>query len=102
MDLAVSAVHEDGFRGVHADQLVLKEFEITILGEAVEILMHGCPFAKQTGQPAPGTAVAQEIPEGVEMADNICGFSACMHKVVVSAPEFFDLIFLAAHGADPA
>ena len=46
MDLAMRAVHENGFGGVTGKQLILEEFEISILGEPVEKLMDGRPRAE--------------------------------------------------------
>jgi hypothetical protein len=102
MEFAMSAVHEHGLRGVAGDQQVLKIFEIAVFGEAVEILVNGSPWAEIRGQSPPSTAIAQEIPEGIQMPVEIGRATECDYKVVASRLEFVDLIFLAAHGTKPA
>ena len=98
----MGAVHENGFGHVSGNQLVLEELEIAILPEPVEKLMYGRPRSEFRGQSPPGAAIAQKIPESVQMLVGGGHSAAGMHKVVASDPEFLDLIFLAAHGADPA
>ena len=102
MDLAMGAVHENGFGHLSGNQLVLKELEITILREPVEKLMDGRPGTELGRQGPPRTTITEQIPEGIEVLIGGSDPPACMHKGVVSDPEFLDLIFLAAHGADPA
>lgn len=64
--------------------------------------MNGGPWAKLRRERPPGAAVAQQIPQGVKMPVQRGFLPARRHKVVVSGPEGLGLIFLAAHGADPA
>ena len=102
MDLAMCAVHENGFGGVAGNQQILEELEITILGEPVEKLMDGRPRAELRRQCPPRAAIAKQIPEGIKVLIG-GGYPATrMYEVVASNSEFLDLIFLAAHGADPA
>ena len=102
MDLAMRAVHENGFGGVAGNQQILEELEIAILGEPVEKLMDGLPRAELRRQSPPRAAIAKQIPEGIKVLIG-GGYPATrMYEVVASNPEFLGLIFLAAHGADPA
>ena len=96
------AVHENSFGVVAHDQLPLKELEITILGEPVEKLMDGRPRAELRRQSPPRAAIAKQIPEGIKVLIGGGCPTTRMYEVVASNPEFLDLIFLAAHGADPA
>lgn len=102
MDLAMRAVHENGFGGVAGNQLILEELEITILGEPVEKLMDGLPRAELRRQSPPRAAIAKQIPEGIKVLIGGGYPTTRMYEVVASNSEFLDLIFLAAHGADPA
>ena len=102
MDLAMRAVHENGFGGVTGKLLILEKPEITILGESVEKLMDGRPRAELRRQSPPRAAIAKQVPEGIEVLIGGGYPTTRMYKVVDSNPEFLDLIFLASHGADPA
>ena len=98
----MGAVDEHCFGSVANDHQVLKIFKITIFGQPVEILVNGLPWPEFRGQSAPRASVAQEIPERVKVPVEIGRAPECGYKVVVSGLEFLDLIFLAAHGAEPA
>ncbi len=102
MDLAMRAVHENGFGGVAGNQQILKELEIAILGEPVEKLMDGRPRAEFRRQSPPRAAIAEQIPKGIKVLIGGSCPATRMYEVVASNSEFLDLIFLAAHGADPA
>ena len=102
VDFAVGAVDKHRFGGVANDHQVLKILKIAVFGQAVEILVNGLPRAKLRRQGAPDASVAQEIPERVKVPVEVGRAAECDYKVVVSGLEFLDLIFLAAHGAEPA
>ena len=102
MDFAMRAVHENGFGGVAGNQLILEELEVTILGEPVEKLMDGRPRAELRRPCPPSAATSKQLPEGIKVRISVGDPATRRHEVVANNPEFLDLIFLAAHGADLA
>ncbi len=97
----LSAVDEHRLRFVPDDHQALKIFKITVLGDSVEILVSSLPWAELRRQGAPSAAIAQEIPGRVQVPVEVGRSTECDYKFIVSIIEVIDLIFLAAHGAEP-
>ena len=93
MDFVMGAVvkHRLGF--ISADQALLQKTEEPGEGEPVEVLKDGPPFAEFGRQGPPCGTVEHHIPKGIEVFVHGGGPAACRHNVVVSNPEFLDLIF---------
>ena len=93
MDLAVSAVFIDHFGVPSQQQLFVEPVEKSAQREPVEVLIGGKPVSEFVRQRAPRTAVAQQIPHGVEVFIDGGKPTACRHNVVVSRAPPLALIF---------
>ena len=93
MDFVVSAVVEYRFSIVSADQSLFQKIEEPGKGEAVEVLEDGPPFPEFGREGPPSRSIEHHIPKGVEVLVHGGKTTACRHNVVVSNPEFLDLIF---------
>ena len=92
MDFVVGAVVEHRFRIVSADQALFQKIEEARQAEPIEELKHRAPFSKFRGERPPSWTVDHHIPKSIEVVIGDSGTS-CMDYVVVSNPEFLDLIF---------
>ena len=102
MDFDVRAVKKDRFGAVSTNQLSMKEVKKTGKGKPVEKLIHIEPVIEFGRQGTPRAGVEEHIPESIKMIVPVGLASACIYIVIVSSAELLDLIFLAAHGAEPA